>query len=227
MQPGVDRWVATQVQCMNGRFRVLTPGFEDELHAGEGLRRVFERYGIQSDSRQIEEIMERRGRRGREFLLKGGSWRYYPVGGAMLFVDHVAAAYKFNYRLALKGVTECPAVQACFTVHELERPPSALPADNLTVALDREACGSELFFRSIGQDDRFIPLGGSRSVDVVSFLAKQGIVRDGIPDFGVVTTGDGRVIWIPGVRIAQAVRVRHDTGRVLELSYHSPSCSII
>ena len=227
MQPGVDRWIALHAICMKGRFRILAAGFGDELHAGEGLRRVFERYGISSDSRQIGEIMARGGRRGREFLLQGGSWRYYPANGAVLFVDHRSAAREFNYRLALKGVTECPAVPARFKANEFEAPTPALPADNLTVLMDREACGNELIFRSIRKEDRFIPFGGSRPVDIASFLVKQGILRVELPDFGVVTAADGRIIWVPGIRIAQAVRVRNDTGRILELSYQSPLCPII
>ena len=228
MRPGVDRWIGTHVRGTAGRFGIEKAGFDDELHAGEGLIRVFERYGIPADSRQIEEIITNRDRRGREFLLRGGSWRYHPTKNKVVFIDRrEAPPREFLYRIALEGVTKCPDASALFEATESVTPLAPLPFDNLTVALDRDACGDELLFRSVRPTDRFVPLGGSRPVAIGSFMAKQGVARVEYADFGVVETGDGRIVWIPGLRIGQAVRVGRGTKRILKLSYQSYPCAII
>ncbi len=227
MQPAVDRWIAARVKGMSDRFFIEKAGFDDELHAGEGLRRVFEHYGIPVDARHIEEVAARRGRTDGEFPLPGGVWRYYPRRTTVLFMNHQSAdSHEFSYRIASKGVTECPAACARFLANEATAL-GTLPFDNLTVALDRDLCGSNLTFRSIRPADRFVPLGASGPVGVASFLAKQGVSKAERPAFGVVESGDGRIIWIPGMRIGQAARITRDTVRILELSYQSYSCAII
>jgi|GEM_PF-290526 tRNA(Ile)-lysidine synthase len=227
MQPAVDRWIATQVKGAAGRFSIEKAGFEDELHVGEGLRRVFEHYGIQADSRHLEEVAARCDRIGHEFLLRGGSWRYYPRRKTVLFINHESTKnHEFNYRIAMKGVTECPLVGARFLADEtavLDK----FPCDNLTVAIDRDVCGNGLTFRSMRPDDRFVPLGAFGSVGVESFLAKQGVSKVERPAFGVVEAENGQIIWIPGMRIGQAVRITRNTVRILLLSYQSYSCVII
>jgi tRNA(Ile)-lysidine synthase len=227
MQPAVNRWIGTRVKGMTGRFVIEKEGFSDELHFSEGLRMIFEHYGIPADSRHLEEIAARCDRAGQGFLLRGGSWRYYPRRKTVLFINHKSSiSHEFNYRIAISGVTECSLVGARFLADEVAAL-GKLPCDNLTVALDRDVCGNKLTFRSIRPGDTFVPLGASGSVGVELFLAKQGVSKVERPAFGVVEAEDGHIIWIPGMRIGQAARITRNTVRILKLSYQSYSCAII
>ncbi len=74
-------------------------------------------------------------------------------------------------------------------------------------AMDAAVVGPQLTLRAIAADDAFTPLGASRPVRVLAFLARHGYperIRRGLR---VATTGDGRIAWVVGVRTDAATAI--------------------
>jgi tRNA(Ile)-lysidine synthase len=85
---------------------------------------------------------------------------------------------------------------ALFDADHLPRPLSVLPA------------GQGMRIRPFG-------LGGSRSVR--ELLAEAGVARDRRAGWPVVVDGDGRPIWIPGLRAADAAPLAPESGAAIML----------
>jgi len=221
-QPRIGRWVSSFVKRNDGSFIVSKAGLADGFHASEGLRMLFDHHAIPTDSSHIDEIIENRTRTGGEYLLPGGAWRYYPRRDTVVFSQGaVSGAGTFSYTLAVPGSTECPGCGARFIVDEEDAPPEKISKDNLTVVLDREACGRKLVYRSWRDDDFFVPFGGKRRTTVKSFLAKQKLSKAERATRGVVEGRADAIVWIPGVRLSDLVRVTSGTRKTLKISYQS------
>jgi len=52
-------------------------------------------------------------------------------------------------------------------------------------------------------------------------LSKQRIRKAERKTCGIVEAGDGTIVWIPGVRISQIVRVTPGTRKILMISFQS------
>jgi tRNA(Ile)-lysidine synthase len=222
VQPRIGKWVSLFVKRSDKTFIVDKAGLADAFHASEGLRMLFDHYGIPTDSPHIDEVINNTARTGREYLLPGGEWRYFPRRDAIVFSrGPLSGAKPFSYALSVPGTTECPACGARFIAVEKTASPGKIAKDNRTVVLDREACGRELVYRSWRSDDFFVPFGSRRRTGVDSFLAKQKLSKVERKAVGVVEGGSGAIVWIPGVRLSELVRVTPDTRKVLRISYQS------
>jgi tRNA(Ile)-lysidine synthase len=222
MRPAVDKWISGYAKKHPGWFTVAKKGLADGVIASEGLRALFELYAIPTDSSHVDEVIKNRARSRGEYLLPGGAWRYYPLRKTIAFrTSSAPPAGPFSYALTVPGITECPGGGARFIADEKHARPEKIPGDNLTVVLDREACGRKLVYRSWRSGDRFVPLGSDRQTGVGSFLAKQRLSKVERTGLGVVEGRDGAVIWIPGVRISNLVRVTPATRRFLMIVYQS------
>jgi tRNA(Ile)-lysidine synthase len=194
----------------------------DGFHASEGLRTLFEDHSIPTDSSHVDEVMEKDGRTSGEYLLPGGEWRYYPGRATIVFRKKSSSGNgQFRYVLAVPGITECPGSAARFIVTERTARPEKIPKDNRRVVLDLEACGRKLVFRSWRTGDRFTPFGSNRQTRVGPFLAKQKLSIQERTGLGVVEGRNGSIIWIPGVRISQQVRITAHTRKFLKILYQS------
>ena len=183
---------------------------------------LFDYHAIPTDSSHIDEVIENRARTAGEYLLPGGAWRYYPRRDTVVFSKGtVSAVGAFSYPLAVPGSTECPGCRARFTVDERDAPPEKIPKDNLTVVLDREACGRKLVYRTWRDDDFFVPFGQKRRTSVKSFLAKQKLSKAERAARGVVEGRAGTIVWIPGIRLSDLVRVTSGTRKILKILYQS------
>jgi len=222
-QPAIEKWISTYVKKYAGRFIVKKEGMIDGFHASEGLRMLFEHYAIPTDSPHVEEVLELGGRTSGEYLLPGGEWRYYPGRETIVFRKNSTPGNgQFKYALAVPGITECPACGVRFIITEENAPPEKIPRDNLTVVIDPDTFGGgKLVYRSLRTDDSFVPFGSDRSTSVRAFLTKQRIRKAERMACGVVEAGDGTIVWIPGVRISQIVRVTSGTRKILMISYQS------
>ena len=73
--------------------------------------------------------------------------------------------------------------------------------------------------------DRFNPLGMNQNVDLSKFLINSKVAaswRDRIPL--VVYPDDGRIIWLPGIRIADWAKVSPTDQTALHLQFHRDPC---
>jgi tRNA(Ile)-lysidine synthase len=219
--PGVDGWIAKNVGKSADSFAVRKEGLADYLHASEGLRSVFEEYGIPVDAFHLDEVSAQAMRKSGMILLPGG-WRYHFRRGEITFCKGARGeAPEFACSLNAPGVTECRGRGVRFVVEEAEAGAEKVPRDNLTVLLDRSVCGGALSFRSWKAGDRFQPLGSRSSTTVREFLTKQKIAAIDRPGTGVVEGKDGRIVWIPGIRIAHDSRVRRASRKLWKISYQS------
>ena len=224
MQPEVNRWIEKYAKSSGDGFAVAKEGFGDELHAPEAMVRLFQEHDIPADARHIEEVIGNRKRTTGEFLLPGGEWRYYPDQQSIIFTkSHEASGPPFKAVIVVPGITECPSLGCWFQVGEIELPAGEFPRDNLTVHLDRDRCGIRLTYRSVRPDDRFFPLGTDRMMDLGSFLSKQKISLRARSRLGVVEGKGGLIVWIPGIRISEEVKVTSKTRSILKIFYHSGS----
>jgi tRNA(Ile)-lysidine synthase len=222
MQGGIERWNAAYAILSTNRFRIRKSGLSDGLHAAEALRALFERYAIAAGSLHIEAVIRNRSRCGGTYLLPGGVWRYYPTRDAIDFRDESVPRAKWSeLALRIPGCAESANGGARFVIEEISLPVNDLPTDNLTVVLDRGACGKKLLFRQVRPQDRIIPLGRTASVPVSAFLAKQGVPVHERDWCGVVTGKGGHIVWIPGVRISNSARITGSTRCALKISYQS------
>ncbi|MBN2188245.1 MAG: tRNA lysidine(34) synthetase TilS [Chitinispirillaceae bacterium] len=225
-QPRIGKWVSSFVKRGDAGFIVDKAGLADPFHSSEGLRMLFDHYGIPTDSPHIDEVIKNTARTGREYLLPGGQWRYFPRRDTLVFSrGPLADAATFSFALAVPGTTECPGCGVRFIAVEKAAPMGEISKDNLTVMLDREACGTRLVYRNWRPRDVFVPFGSRRRTGVGPFLAKQKLGKGERKALGVVEGRDGAVVWIPGVRLSELVRVTPTTKRVLKISYQS--CPII
>lgn len=219
--PQIEKWKLTNVRRGADSFRLKKAGLADKIHAPEGLLSVFNEYGIPADSMHLDQISAQAARKSGTLLLPGG-WRYLIERNTMLFCKgHPVKTPAFRHVLAVPGRTDCRDLNSFFMVEERVAPAGKIPQDNITVLLDRAVCGDTLTYRSWNDKDRFEPLGSSSSVTVREFLAKQKIASVDRPGTGVVEGKEGRILWIPGVRIAQACRLTTGSRKLLKISYQS------
>lgn len=219
--PQIEQWIRKNVKRGADSFRLRKEGLTDLIHAPEGLRSIFDEYGIPADSLHIDELPAQAARKSGTFLLPGG-WRFLVERDTVLFCKGAPGkAPAFSCMLAVPGHTGCPEKKVFFTVEETGHPAGKIPRDNHTVLLDRTSCGDVLVYRSWTERDRFQPLGSSSSVTVREFLAKQKIASFDRPGMGVVEGKEGRIVWIPGVRIAHACRLTSASRKLLKISYQS------
>ncbi|MFQ6059411.1 MAG: tRNA lysidine(34) synthetase TilS [Anaerolineae bacterium] len=105
-----------------------------------------------------------------------------------------------------------------------------LPRDELTeehfsdanpwqTVLDYDRAGPELALRRRRPGDRFQPLGlGGREKTVSAFMINEKIpahIRDELP----LVVSPQHIVWIPGWRLDERVKITEDTERVLELEF--------
>jgi hypothetical protein len=85
------------------------------------------------------------------------------------------------------------------------------------VLVDTRRVGTALVYRGVRVNDTFRPFGERRKMRLAAFLKRQGLPRDKRHAMWVVATLDGEVVWVPGVRAAEACRVSAESPQVLHL----------
>jgi tRNA(Ile)-lysidine synthase len=85
------------------------------------------------------------------------------------------------------------------------------------VQLDQEKTAFPLMLRPVQPGDRFRPAGGKGGKKMQDFLVDAKIPRWFRAHLPLVADRDG-VIWVPGLRLAEAVTPTPRTGKVLELA---------
>ena len=94
---------------------------------------------------------------------------------------------------------------------------SDIPGGPRQVAVDAAAAGT-LAVRTRRAGDRFRPLGSPGRKKLQDYFVDRKVPRDDRDRVPLVTTGDGRIVWVAGHGIAEEFRVRADTVAVVILS---------
>jgi tRNA(Ile)-lysidine synthase len=95
--------------------------------------------------------------------------------------------------------------------------PEGRPASPALAWLDYDQVSFPLSLRRLLPGDRFWPEGAGGTKKMQDFLVDAKIPRWLRPHLPMVVSGD-KIIWVPGLRLADAVKLTPDTSRVLELT---------
>lgn len=220
--PILNKWRNNNVvQDSESVFEIRSSGLEDSDLAAEAMADLMREHGIEPGSRHVESVLGHCRCFGRSYLLPGG-WRFYPRKNRITFVRGGEAAthpLKEHVQLAVPGTTYCPEAKLAFeTSFEDARDPADIrPGNEWSAFMDAGKCGTHLVFRPLVPSEPFTPLGRSKPVRVGRFLKKCGIDLLARHATGVVSRNDRQqsIVWIPGVRMADEVKVRKESKEIL------------
>jgi tRNA(Ile)-lysidine synthase len=105
---------------------------------------------------------------------------------------------------------------------ELAAAPALVGGDPCRAVLDLRALEWPLEWRLAHAQERWRPLGCPGRQTLVKYLGARGVASRLRPLTAVVADRHG-VVWVPGHGIAERVKVRPDTSRVLALAW-TPAC---
>lgn len=165
------------------------------------------------------------GRTGAVLELPGGV-RATRLAGELEFVVGEAAppgGAPPEYRLTVPG----SVIAAEYGVHIVasevradaphvrERADHPSPAE---IVMDRGRAGSALIVRGPRPGDKFAPLGmGGRRKKVSDYLSEAGVPRYRRRWVPVLTTEDGEVLWIVGMRAAEPARIGDEATQAVKV----------
>jgi tRNA(Ile)-lysidine synthetase-like protein len=95
------------------------------------------------------------------------------------------------------------------------------PADGGAALFDAERIGWPLVIRPRRPGDRMRPRGGAGSRKLSDLMIDAKIARQRRASVPVVTASDGAVLWVPGLRPAEAARPSSGTRRLLRLTFRA------
>ncbi len=84
-------------------------------------------------------------------------------------------------------------------------------SDKNIACLDYDKITKKLFLRSKKSGDEFIPYGMKKTVKLKDFFIKQKIKNKELP----VVTDEDKILWIPGIRIDERVKITDNTKKIL------------
>jgi tRNA(Ile)-lysidine synthase len=121
------------------------------------------------------------------------------------------AAAAFEIRLNIPGETKLPDGRSVIIVIH-EAAPTHLPdADAHEAVLDARAAGPQLSVRTLRPGDRFIPLGMAGTRKVSELLIDEKVPVEDRPTVAAIVDADDKILWLPGLRIAQAAAISDQT----------------
>ncbi len=91
----------------------------------------------------------------------------------------------------------------------------AIPRSRSTAALDADKLKFPLTLRRWQEGDWFMPLGMQGKKHLSNFLIDQKVPLNLKDDVRVLTSADGKICWVVGMRVDDRFKVTEDTTRVL------------
>ena len=136
----INKWLGSFVINFSMHSFVLKKeGLARRGHASEGLKTIFERYGISATRIHVESVFNNAERAGCQFLLPG-KWHYFPKRNVIYFCRECTVEDDFYCSISVPGDTECPQTNHRFVVTGEPVPQGVIDGDNWSVILDRECC---------------------------------------------------------------------------------------
>lgn len=176
---------------------------------------------------------------------RGRRWEVRRVGGAIRFSPTEASAEApaeapeqatgrapsghtswLSLELPIPGTVDAsPALDVVMTSSLATRDacpvaPDEVPRD--TAMLDADSCGDVLLIRGWRGGDRVRPIGLAGSQKVQDLFVNRKVPRAGRSRIPIVTTRDGRIVWVVGLVVGEQFAVTPSTHRVVTLKATFP-----
>jgi len=158
-----------------------------------------------------------------QFLLPD-TWSFYPLRESILFAKGTIKPPVFSITLKKTGVTEINEMK--LRIHVAEIDDCRIETGKDCVCIDFSAVSGALVYRAVQKTDAFVPFGQKNTVNVLSFLAKQGYSKVERERTAVIADSQNGIVWIPGIRISECCRVSSTTKRAIKISIQ-PHADII
>lgn len=159
---------------------------------------------------------------------KGGGGPRLSVPGGMVFIrrgDRLVlgrpAAPLCPRELAIPGETPLDGGRLLRAAWWTGNPPAWEDVGKEEVFLDGDLAVPPLSIRSRRPGDRFHPLGLGASKKVKEALMEAGIPREERDAVPVVVDGEGRIVWLAGIRLDERFKVTDATRHILHLTLES------
>jgi tRNA(Ile)-lysidine synthase len=123
------------------------------------------------------------------------------------------ATETFSHEVSIPGTVRIESLGISIRFRELRRVPSVLSVERKAY-LDLDRIAFPLVVRSVSAGDRIQPLGMEGTRKLKSVFIDEKIPREQRRTIPVLADGIS-VLWIPGVRLSERVRIRKGTKRVL------------
>ena len=137
---------------------------------------------------------------------------------AKLHFRRLEEADPFRHPITLPGETIADVFGWQITAFTTEGNQPANDSDNLSVVCDAEKTSGSLYFRSPNEGERFAPLGMLEPKLISDLLQERKLTSLARRRLPVVCDFVGP-IWIPGVALAERVRVVDQTAHLLNLKF--------
>jgi len=153
---------------------------------------------------------------GRRAVVLGGA--FWRERDALVFVHAEAPGAYPEQALAAGGTVELPAgrIELSLPVAPPARPNTGSPN---AVWLDASRVSVPLTVRAWRAGDRLHPFGMTHSRNVSDLLTDARVPSHSRAAWPVVLSG-ATIVWVPGVRLAEAVRIGAGTKQALALTFH-------
>ncbi|MEZ5163560.1 MAG: tRNA lysidine(34) synthetase TilS [Fimbriimonadaceae bacterium] len=135
-----------------------------------------------------------------------------------LTLRQAAIDQPFRFHLTIPGETESEVfgwklVAQDWDVEDYKRIPASLD-----IVIDRDQTKGELFFRSVQDGDKILPLGGTGHKKIADIYQEMGLTLAARRRLPIICDMVGP-IWIPGGRMDDRVKITPQTNRALRLSF--------
>jgi len=146
----------------------------------------------------------------------GGYWSAARAGEEIVIAPEAPGRpFSLSVRVGTPCLIPGGSIEATLT----EKPVALGTHGVETEYVDAGLTGTEgLVVRSWKEGDSFVPLGMSGHKNVSDLLGEAGIPSSGKAGQPLLTTADGEIIWVCGVRLGERFKVRNTTRLVLRLS---------
>lgn len=195
-------------------FELCRNGFS-AAGMSEYLVRILSEHGIQCSHKKNAEIIDNCNETSGRLLVANG-WSVYGARTSLIFLKDGFRIPEVNETITYQGETTLK--NGHIRIVSQHSDVFVRNDDKHTAYIDSAFLKEPLVLRTVGPDDHFIPLGRKNEVPVLSFLESQGYSKiDRERMFVLVNVHD--VVWVPGVRLSDRVKVTDSTKSITKMSF--------
>jgi len=210
----IENWLKIHLaEPLKDSFCLTTADVAADSISPEAVRRLLVRRGISPERKHIDGILHNMGQTHGKFLLPGG-WKYFVTASMLYFVRKTP---EFSYPVSVPCECVCHERFHTLIISEVAEIPEELNCGTDVVFVDRDGFGESGVYRTLKDEDMFLPFSARKTVSVKKFLAKNGIPLPLRNRTGCLTNADNKIVWIPGIRLDERFRVTSATKNVLKM----------